>query len=185
MRFAASRSAPRRSRSWWHDRRGAIRFRPSSSFLRSPKRGCSASIMTRRAGAGARSHSRQGHRQCGGPYGRKLTRLPVETQAALQQLACLGNVRRDHDAFDRSREIERQGPSISGAPVAWSGRAPGRLVQVRSHDRIQEAAYSLIPERLRAEAHLRIGSCSRRIPLRKDAKRPSSTSSISSTAAPR
>src|SRR5882724_3391885 len=25
------------------------------------------------------------------------------------------------------------------------------------HDRVQEAAYSLVPERLRAEAHLRIG----------------------------
>ncbi len=31
----------------------AIRFSPFSSFLRSPKRGCSASIMTRRAGTGS------------------------------------------------------------------------------------------------------------------------------------
>ena len=34
----------------------------------------------------------------------KLTRLPVETQQALEHLACLGNVADDHDAVDRGRD---------------------------------------------------------------------------------
>jgi serine/threonine protein kinase len=61
----------------------------------------------------------------------KLTRLPLETQAALQQLACLGQCRRDHDAFDRSRKIERGCPFGSlGRRSPRAGRAPGGLVQV-------------------------------------------------------
>ena len=39
--------------SWCTRRQAAIRFSPFSSFPRSPKRGCSTSIMTRRAGAGS------------------------------------------------------------------------------------------------------------------------------------
>ena len=40
----------------------------------------------------------------------KLTRLPANTQKALQLLACLGNRRRDHDAVDRPRDFGRAGP---------------------------------------------------------------------------
>ena len=42
---------PRRWRNWWTRRRVAIRFSPFSSFPRSPKRNCSASMATRRAGS--------------------------------------------------------------------------------------------------------------------------------------
>ena len=46
------RAVPPRWRGWCTRRQAAIRFSPFSSFLRSRKRRCSASIMTRRAGAG-------------------------------------------------------------------------------------------------------------------------------------
>ena len=88
---------------------------------------------------------------------RKLTRLPVETRTLLQQLACLGN----------TAEI----PTISVVLAIAEGQVDKALEAARRqefiertgtqyrfvHDRIQEAAYSLIPEELRTEAHLRIG----------------------------
>jgi len=85
----------------------------------------------------------------------KLTRLPVETQAAgLQQPRLPRQRRRDHDAFDRSREIERQGPFRN----LWGRRSPGAgraawtaSYKFRPRPWSREAAYSLIPERLRAE----------------------------------
>jgi PAS domain S-box-containing protein len=87
----------------------------------------------------------------------KLRRLPAQTQKALQQLACLGNTASvtilslvfgaeesqvHSDLFEavRSEMIERQ-------------QGVYRFI----HDRVHEAAYSLIPEELRPEAHLRIG----------------------------
>lgn len=87
----------------------------------------------------------------------KLARLPDETQQALQQLACLGNV----------AEITTLS-SVLGIPEArvhadlWEAvrqelveRLEGYYAFV--HDRVHEAAYSLIPETSRAKAHLRIG----------------------------
>jgi PAS domain S-box-containing protein len=87
----------------------------------------------------------------------KLIHLPAETQHALQQLACLGNIaevtvlsivfgtseEQLHEALwdaVRLELVERMDGSYKFA-----------------HDRVQEAAYSLIPEESRAEAHLRIG----------------------------
>ena len=62
----------------------------------------------------------------------KLARLPVETQQALQQLACLGNVADDHDAFDRSRDLGGADPrgAVAGGP-SGTGRAPGGALPVR------------------------------------------------------
>ena len=87
----------------------------------------------------------------------KLGRLPVETQTALQQLACLGN----------SAEITLLAV-VLGTSEAQVHAALGEAVRLElverrearyrfAHDRVQEAAYALIPEPMRAEMHLRIG----------------------------
>jgi PAS domain S-box-containing protein len=87
----------------------------------------------------------------------RLGRLRAATQTAVQQLACLGNTAAVgtlclvygtteadiHSVLEeavRAELIERLNDSY-------------RFI----HDRIQEAAYSLVPESLRPEAHLRIG----------------------------
>src|SRR4030095_5236076 len=93
----------------------------------------------------------------------KLNRLPLDTQKALEQLACLGNIApvrvlsfilgqsagegprgtrlpREHrpcpDAFFHPREIARGGRCGSlGRRSSGAGRAPGRLLQVRPRSR--------------------------------------------------
>lgn len=87
----------------------------------------------------------------------RLARLPVQTQAALQQLACLGNVANStmlSVVLGKSNEDVRSD--------FWDAVRLELVEHLEDsykfiHDRIHEAAYSLIPERLRAEAHLRIG----------------------------
>jgi PAS domain S-box-containing protein len=87
----------------------------------------------------------------------KLSRLPPAAQNALQQLACLGN----------SAPIATLITVYGGAEVPlhtalWDAVRPG-LVSCSAdtysfvHDRIQEAAYVMIPEERRAAEHLRIG----------------------------
>jgi PAS domain S-box-containing protein len=87
----------------------------------------------------------------------KVGRLPIETQKALQQLACLGNgadfallaMVYENSEDEMHRELWE---AVRAGLIRRSEHSYSFL-----HDRVQEAGYSLIPEQLRAEAHLRIG----------------------------
>jgi hypothetical protein len=88
----------------------------------------------------------------------KLTRLPVNTQKALQQFACIGN---STDTATLSCVLETASEQETEAELS---EAIHQELVIRSenhfrfaHDRVQEAAYSLIPEEMRAESHLRMG----------------------------
>src|ERR1700752_1363412 len=87
----------------------------------------------------------------------RLTRLPVETRAALQQLACLGNVARITmlSVVLGKSEDDVHSDLWDAVRLELVERLEGSYKF--THDRVQEATYSLIPERLRAEVHVRIG----------------------------
>jgi PAS domain S-box-containing protein len=87
----------------------------------------------------------------------KLIRLPSQTQTALQQLACLGNVA---EITTLSIVLEMSEEQVHAA--LWEGVRQEFVEHLDDsykfiHDRVHEAAYSLIPETSRAGAHLRIG----------------------------
>jgi PAS domain S-box-containing protein len=87
----------------------------------------------------------------------KLNRLPTETQMALQQLACLGNI-----TGITMLSTSLGSPEDQVHHALWAAVGQGLVERLEGayrfvHDRVQEAAYLLIPEALRPEAHLRIG----------------------------
>jgi PAS domain S-box-containing protein len=87
----------------------------------------------------------------------KLRRLSKATQAALQQLACLGNlaaIATLHLVFAQPEE-EIHAALLDAVRAGLILRREGSYVFL--HDRIQEAAYALIPESERAQTHLQIG----------------------------
>ena len=87
----------------------------------------------------------------------KLNRLPVETEKALKEFACLGNSAEitTLSIVHGSSEEELHSDLWEALRLEFIARLEGSYQFV--HDRVQEAAYSLIPEKLRAAAHLRIG----------------------------
>jgi predicted ATPase len=87
----------------------------------------------------------------------KLSRLPLATRKRVEQLACLGNVAEIRTVCIVSGASEEQIRSDLTEAVRHEliVAAPGLFRFV--HDRVQEAAYSLVPENSRAEVHLRIG----------------------------
>jgi predicted ATPase len=87
----------------------------------------------------------------------KLTRLPAETQKAVQQLACFGNVAEITTLSIVLGTSEEQVHAALWPAVRQElvERLAGAYRFI--HDRIQEAAYSLVPEEQRVEVHLRIG----------------------------
>ncbi len=87
----------------------------------------------------------------------KLNRLPLDTQMALQQLACLGNIAPVRTlSLILEKSAEEVGVDVWEAVRLELVEDLGDSCQF-VHDRVQEAAYSLIPEAQRDEAHLRIG----------------------------
>lgn len=112
----------------------------------------------------------------------KLNRLPVTTQKALQQLACVGN---SAEAIVLSAVLKTSEHETEAA--LWEALQLGVVVHSEgsyrfAHDRIQEAAYSLIAEEARARFICVSGDCSMRTLRLKSVRRRYSKSSISLTA---
>jgi PAS domain S-box-containing protein len=87
----------------------------------------------------------------------KLRRLPTTTQAALNMLACLGN-----RATVGTLTLIRGENEEEVHAVFWAAVRAGLVLWHQGayrflHDRVQEAAYGLIPESEQAAAHLAVG----------------------------
>jgi serine/threonine protein kinase len=87
----------------------------------------------------------------------RLARLPLETRTALQHLACLGNTAQ-MAIFSTILKSSKEQIDAVLWPALHLGLIERQPESFRFiHDRVREAAYSLIAEEDRAECHLLIG----------------------------
>ena len=88
---------------------------------------------------------------------RKLGRVPIQTQTALRQLACLGNIASTATlSLVQGTSEERVHDDLwEAVRQELIDRLDGSYKFM--HDRIHEAAYSLIPKESRPAEHLRVG----------------------------
>ncbi len=87
----------------------------------------------------------------------KLSRFPARTRRALIELSCLGNTARIE-----TLALLHGGDEATVSESLWDALQTGLVLRVAGgfaflHDRVQEAAYALLPESARDEEHLRIG----------------------------
>ena len=87
----------------------------------------------------------------------KLNRLPFEAQKTLKEFACLGNSADSNTLSIVCGTSEKEVHSRLWEAVRLELVARQEGVYKFIHDRILEAAYSLIAEHSRAETHLKIG----------------------------
>lgn len=87
----------------------------------------------------------------------KLNRLPLEARKALQELACLGNSAEIATLSIVHGTSEEEVESDLREAVRLQLIERGERSYKFVHDRVREAAYSVIPESARAAMHLQIG----------------------------
>ena len=188
MRFTATRERAARWRNWCTRRRPAIHSSRSSFFLRWPRRACSPSITAQARWSWdlTRIHAKGYTDNVVDLMVGKLSRLPARHPEGPAAARLPGQQRGDRAAGDGLRRTQRRNCTTDLREAVRTGLvlALGRRLPVPPRPR---PGSRLFPDPGGTRARRPISEsagCWRRTPLRRSARRRSSRSSISSTAAP-